>query len=197
MSTSVLSFNPRARVGRDTVCGNIKSIVKVSIHAPAWGATQYLPRITVDRIVSIHAPAWGATLSVITGVKLVHGFNPRARVGRDLTGYQRIAGYGGFNPRARVGRDEFADICKDKQIKFQSTRPRGARRLKPRVTSRVAGFQSTRPRGARPEALAAMSMNLLVSIHAPAWGATPVHGNTGRSQNCFNPRARVGRDASP
>jgi len=37
--------------------------------------------------VSIHAPAWGATLAAL-GVKLTGvSFNPRARVGRDLNLY--------------------------------------------------------------------------------------------------------------
>ncbi|MHB9293883.1 hypothetical protein Holit_03002 [Hollandina sp. SP2] len=35
---------------------------EVSIHAPAWGATaEYLAQLRLDAKVSIHAPAWGAT----------------------------------------------------------------------------------------------------------------------------------------
>ena len=34
-----------------------------------------------------------------------------------------------------------------------------------------------------------------VSIHAPAWGATPAKLRNGEFRTCFNPRARVGRDA--
>jgi len=34
--------------------------------------------------VSIHAPAWGATQTESSGQKLRRCFNPRARVGRDL-----------------------------------------------------------------------------------------------------------------
>ncbi len=33
----------------------------VSIHAPAWGATNCGSNVVVDCVVSIHAPAWGAT----------------------------------------------------------------------------------------------------------------------------------------
>ncbi len=36
----------------------------VSIHAPAWGATQDALWPLAHRLVSIHAPAWGATVSV-------------------------------------------------------------------------------------------------------------------------------------
>ena len=37
-----------------------------------------------------------------------------------------------FNPRARVGRDMVTDISRCVSTLFQSTRPRGARRLKHR-----------------------------------------------------------------
>ena len=33
------SFNPRARMGRDTPKGKIAQAIVVSTHAPAWGAT--------------------------------------------------------------------------------------------------------------------------------------------------------------
>ena len=36
-------------------------LIKVSIHAPAWGATFYLSFCFICCVVSIHAPAWGAT----------------------------------------------------------------------------------------------------------------------------------------
>ena len=80
---------------------------------------------------------------------------------------------------------------------FQSTHPRGVRRQKtfwppqpccsfnPRT--RVGGdvtvlrgyaiinkFQSTHPRGVRPALFADGHVAVMVSIHAPAWGATPL-----------------------
>ncbi len=78
----------------------------VSIHAPAWGATN--TRIVVDKpiIVSIHAPAWGATGPAMGEMLSDTRFNPRARVGRDLEIWSTVNAEG----------------------VFQSTRPRGARR---------------------------------------------------------------------
>jgi len=76
-----------------------------------------------------------------------------------------------FNPRARAGRDftgKNGDI--------------------------VEGFQSTRPRGAR-RFLSCFLILKLVSIHAPARGATPKR-NIGACISSFNPRARAGRDAT-
>src|SRR5690606_18413326 len=80
-------------------------------------------------------------------------------------------------------------------LRFQSTRPRGARRSLSRLHSRRLWFQSTRPRGARPDLAAVLQMSIEVSIHAPAWGATSstcIRCYNGLSS--FNPRARVGRD---
>jgi len=37
---SFASFNPRARVGRDMFFIDWLTVSQVSIHAPAWGATQ-------------------------------------------------------------------------------------------------------------------------------------------------------------
>ncbi len=55
-------FNPRARAGRDPSCGwELKLLARVSIHAPARGATEYKLDGPSGKGVSIHAPARGAT----------------------------------------------------------------------------------------------------------------------------------------
>ena len=101
------------------------------------------------------------------------------------------------------------------KIRFQSTRPRGARLglhsedvahvgFNPRAhvgrdyiyqlpVQQLCLFQSTRPRGARP-AIAMKFSTRNVSIHAPTWGATKTMMCTTRACVCFNPRAHVGRD---
>ena len=172
----------------------------VSIHAPAWGATR--PSVCIPPYlnpVSIHAPAWGATRhSRCCDRSAACGFNPRARVGRD----------------PRLGS---SDACPPE---FQSTRPRGARPAVPALVLVLMPreFQSTRPRGARPHSSSRGAPAGAVSIHAPAWGATPGRHAAPGSRLCvsihapawgatrsavpssrlspgrFNPRARVGRD---
>ena len=102
----------------------------VSIHAPARGATflkvrsPFAPILFQStrprgarpivhacsmgiRMVSIHAPARGATTRTATRCGASMRFNPRAREGRD-------------------GQSSF-ESCRSKR--FQSTRPRGARRI--------------------------------------------------------------------
>ena len=56
---------------------------------------------------------------------------------------------------------------------FQSTHPRGVRPWMDRNFGCAAGFQSTHPRGVRPALLFCWLWIRSVSIHAPAWGATP------------------------
>ena len=111
----IVGFNPRARVGRDAISARNTTIStlfrstrprgsrhwlappttvspRVSIHAPAWGAIDSPAAREADSIVSIHAPAWGATLTAAVMARLIAGFNPRARVGRDYDEYGRFVG---------------------------------------------------------------------------------------------------------
>ena len=60
-----------------------KSSIRISIHAPAWGATFFGDGFILVCNISIHAPAWGATSTdyIITGAE--SNFNPRSRMGSD------------------------------------------------------------------------------------------------------------------
>ena len=145
----------------------------VSIHAPAWGATQHLSQQPVYTKVSIHAPAWGATSRITETGEQPASFNPRTRVGCDvLKGYKACKQGECFNPRTRVGCDLSLTLAMSDFGKFQSTHPRGVRR-RSCCTERYPWP---------------------VSIHAPAWGAT-VRGAVLLSFPAgFNPRTRVGCD---
>ena len=61
----VRCFNPRAREGRDRDASGKALNRDVSIHAPARGATQPGHSKPTPDAVSIHAPARGATQSCI------------------------------------------------------------------------------------------------------------------------------------
>ena len=100
----------------------------------------------------------------------------------------------GFNPRARGGRDKILRaLCLQGSL-FQSTRPRGARRVFDSTRLGLSSFQSTRPRGARQSVETADAKPAVVSIHAPAGGATRASSSQCPFTSCFNPRARGGRD---
>ena len=99
-----------------------------------------------------------------------------------------------FNPRAREGRDDSRVTSISFLTKFQSTRPRGARRATDVMKEIVEPFQSTRPRGARRGVGLHRAAGVLVSIHAPTRGATRRRPAPCRWRPCFNPRAHEGRD---
>ena len=166
----------------------------VSIHAPAWGATDAVGRLLGHGHVSIHAPAWGATTDYrAAGWRIDVSIHAPAW-GATSKVVPAAARSGGFNPRARVGRDQRVLRTKLGVVVFQSTRPRGARRCAVPESLGSFRFQSTRPRGARRQTVGIVEMGSDVSIHAPAWGATNAWQTGAHIPRSFNPRARVGRD---
>ena len=104
-------FNPRSREGSDRLLSTSSVTGRISIHAPAKGATgssavgirttafqSTLPRrerqfvsnwIDNVAIISIHAPAKGATKRRLTGCSTTRNFNPRSREGSDYRGNRR------------------------------------------------------------------------------------------------------------
>ena len=163
-------------------------------HAPVRGATPAPDLRIRGRVVSIHAPAWGATDQNASAwaAKFVSIHAPAW--GATQGGPEQSGCGCSFNPRTRVGCD----------------RPPCPWKIRP------PQFQSTHPRGVRPSAGQVTLDCLPVSIHAPAWGATPpapatpsptrwfqsTHPRGVRrrivapapSPHRFNPRTRVGCD---
>jgi len=68
----------------------------VSIHAPVKGATIAKTTVYAVALVSIHAPVKGATPRDPEDHPPAHGFNPRAREGRDKGTLRRCCGSCGF-----------------------------------------------------------------------------------------------------
>ena len=193
--TMRISFNPCIRVGCDfRTRGEDGTSVPVSIHAPAWGATQALLRVLHLLLVSIHAPAWGATDSGAASLSTLHCFNPRTRVGCDFCCAGGLMGGRGFNPRTRVGCDgrparpfSLEDICFNPRTRvgcdfaffagliapntFQSTHPRGVRQELLYNSHCLIGF-NPRTRVGCDKSWQDTAQRTRVSIHAPAWGAT-------------------------
>ena len=130
------NFNPRSREGSDDVAWLLNNIAKISIHAPARGATMLIfPWTFYDYYfnprsregsdaassnkekryqISIHAPARGAT-----------SFRCTTNV---------VSSY--FNPRSREGSDKSAATLPSGTSQFQSTLPRGERHYAGRRSKR-------------------------------------------------------------
>ena len=119
-------------------------------------------------------------------------FNPRAHAGRDTSSPSRRALTCSFNPRAHAGRDVAGSVmigssCVSIHAPTRGATQRGLGR------SRRHMFQSTRPRGARRLPLRSRRYSG-VSIHAPTRGATGNPALCLGFRCCFNPRAHAGRD---
>ena len=121
---------------------------RVSIHAPARGATLSTASLYSASMVSIHAPARGATVAVV-GIGQGGRFQFTRPQGARPNHPSPSTHQPSFNSRARKGRDSIA-ASRSASSAFQFTRPQGARRERRGVHHREAG----------------------VSIHAPARGAT-------------------------
>ena len=106
-----------------------------------------------DNLVSIHAPARGATqratLMILRNEVSIHA-PARGATRRQASHSQSVL--------------------------FQSTHPRGVRRRRCGYHHYSHRFQSTHPRGVRPALLVDVLRPRLVSIHAPARGATGRRG---------------------
>ena len=168
----------------------------VSIHAPAGGATLQIGASARLLDVSIHAPAGGATRPSsdnLEGFRFQftlprgerHDGSAEAAAGLRVSIHAPAGGATGgagwrppaapcFNSRSRGGSD----------TTLFST------------SNSCALFQFTLPRGERLVIAAAKLFVLLVSIHAPAGGATEKTLRAVISLPCFNSRSRGGSDAS-
>ena len=118
---------------------------------PPRGRRQPQDGFRSDRLtVSIHASAWEAN-----------------HQRQSLHGHQTS-----FNPRLRVGGDRREIEQMQGNSTFQSTPPRGRRRMPVAQIINTRRFQSTPPRGRRPPLIPPPGHPRQVSIHASAWEAS-------------------------
>ena len=147
--------------------------------------------------VSIHAPAGGATPLTSARSESVLCFNPRARGGRDAGIWQFALLLLRFNPRARGGRDAAVAAAFHQGSRVSIHAPAGgATHHMPHACAIYQEFQSTRPRGARLKRINRILCAEL-SFNPRARGGRDVRrGRAAHQATRFNPRARGGRDAS-
>ncbi len=186
-------FNPRTRTGCDLRIRQNCWKLQVSIHAPARGATKRS---------SGGGTALGFQSTHPHGVRLdkklsflgVDRFNPRTRTGcdQDRTAFIHLLTVSIHAPARgathilaeNVAIDRFQSTHPHgvrlislawvlRNILFQSTHPHGVRLRVQHEASSTGLFQSTHPHGVRHEYLhIGFGRTVLVSIHAPARGAT-------------------------
>ena len=100
-------------------------------------------------------------------------FNSRSRMGSDRGHPPRLNRGNRFNSRSRMGSDRHPQRPAASHRPFQFTLPHGERPRSSRGTSAPGGFNSRSRMGSDLQASALLPIVLCVSIHAPAWGATP------------------------
>ena len=186
-------FNPRSHTGSDRLISKAPLANVISIHAPAWGATQVYSLFACGPNISIHAPAWGATPKFKDTDKasefqstLPHGerhdpakaaaqsggyFNPRSRMGSDSV-TSNIWRYNmDFNPRSRMGSDGPSDLPREHRGISIHAPAWGATRAERPDWTPVINFNPRSRMGSDGASKLMMDLSN-ISIHAPAWGAT-------------------------
>ena len=122
--------------------------------------------------VSIHAPAGGATLYVFGTWRVRLSFNSRARRGRDrlrtILGREKVF----VSIHAPAGGATGCFILRFITLPVSIHAPAGGATKYASAPSKARQFQFTRPQGARLRQGLRQRTNIRVSIHAPAGGAT-------------------------
>ena len=152
-SSILTAFNPRTRTGCDDDAAEEAEVMELSIHAPARGATASSRsfRAINCSFQSTHP----------------HGVRPctGCRCGSSSLGFQSTHPHG-VRPNEQIAETE-------KHL-FQSTHPHGVRPARgSRTCRRFQFFQSTHPHGVRQPERYRDVVHKVLSIHAPARGATP------------------------
>ena len=191
-------FNPRTRVGCDTAKPTDRNFkASISIHAPAWGATARSSTLPTKVKISIHAPAWGATSPSDTCGLLPLYFNPRTRMGCDYSGwrisellnlFQSTHPHGvrhfppayppphpcNFNPRTRMGCAPHQSLFHPKHRNFNPRTRMGCDYRSTACRSSQGYFNPRTRMGCDRGGGHAQHFGRIISIHAPAWGATSI-----------------------
>ena len=122
-----LSFNPRPRTGGDALSMHFPSTPNKFQSTPPHGGRPGFPGTPNGTYkVSIHAPARGATIKTRTRPIRNGSFNPRPRTGGDRHAIKDKGYKVRFNPRPRTGGDRQRCQRLDTEA-FQSTPPHGGR----------------------------------------------------------------------
>ncbi len=101
----ISNFNPHSHEGATIYGAPCKITVQISIHTPTRERHKVQIYHATDQIISIHTPAWGATQPSHGWRKWYTYFNPHSRVGSDNINRLWWMHGSNFNPHSRVGSD--------------------------------------------------------------------------------------------
>ena len=169
-------FNPRARGGRDGPHTHTKGGRSRFNPRARGGRDEYIKAVISRYRVSIHAPAGGATFAFVFCTYTLNCFNPRARGGRDSQADNTVdLPYMFQSTRPRGARREAPS--KILQSSFVSIHaPAGGATLAAILSHKKIFVSIHAPAGgARLRPLQRPRLGVWVSIHAPAGGATVIN----------------------
>ena len=167
-------FNPRSREGSDGFTDYIQRIVKAFQSTLPRGERQEsssYPSISFD--ISIHAPARGATWNRSFLYHAKTHFNPRSREGSDQKGtanVQRIRGFQSTLPRG----ERLCTGCmfQTAHANFNPRSREGSDATSAWLLFPLNYFNPRSREGSDAIKLSFVAYQCLISIHAPARGAT-------------------------
>ncbi len=99
-------------------------------------------------------------------------FNPRSREGSDENPFYFARNFCYFNPRSREGSDVRKTVFSKSSTLFQSTLPRRERPKRFSVALAKLDFNPRSREGSDARSTLQCNLFILISIHAPAKGAT-------------------------
>ena len=216
-NTACTCFNPRPRVGGDEQIQQSRSVFMFQ-STPPRGGRRHNHLIQPDRTYCFNPrPRVGGDTTAPAAIRGTWRFNPRPRVGGDTSAHLRIdVGHVSIHAPAWGATHNRYGLRPRDVVSIHA--PAWGATRKPNQRSRIQAFQSTPPRGGRPtnttttyeaqcfnprprvggDRMALRDLaRPVVSIHAPAWGATVHALGSGSARRSFNPRPRVGGDRLP
>ena len=165
------NFNPRSRKGSDSSGSAADCHIRISIHAPARGATRLHPHQRPIFQISIHAPARGATC-IAFGKSVYVEFQSTLPQGERLELISSQPFFANFNPRSRKGSDcERPHEAPKPDISIHAP-ARGATISWRKIKNQRRYFNPRSRKGSDPAGAAFAIAKTYISIHAPARGAT-------------------------
>ena len=163
-------FNPRPRMGGDSMRGPPRAATRCFNPRPRMGGDIPLEGSGIWRPVSIRAPAWGATFRA----------------------YKMTADGVFQSAPPHGGRRKYSSASAAVKV-FQSAPPHGGRQIWRQAGVFAPLFQSAPPHGGRLTLCGALGTEFLFQS-APPHGGRPAPRRPSPVAPCFNPRPRMGGD---
>ena len=189
-------FNPRSRAGSDERLGAwAQGVERVSIRAPARGATSWLGCPGQDGKVSIRAPARGATWTSKTK-RVDNDVSIRAPARGATQPEQHVPAVPAVSIRAPARGATMAAARWINEEAVSIRAPARGATVTCAASAECAVFQSALPRGERPGLRRRRGWIMTFQSALPR-GERPKRCSSTSTSECFNPRSRAGSDPEP